>query len=94
MNRALVLGLIGAFLGGGLGVLIAMAGEGEGEIFIASNQPITEAQLRGKLQSDGWINVKIKNEGRYFQASGLKDGRLTTITLDAISGRLLDSDED
>ena len=42
MNRVLLLGLVGAFLGGGLGILIATAGD-EGEIFIGSDQPITVA---------------------------------------------------
>ena len=46
MNRALVCGLVGglvgALLGGGVGILIAT--EDEGEIFIASDQPITVGQ--------------------------------------------------
>jgi hypothetical protein len=67
MNRALLLGLVGALLGGGLGVLIAVAGEGEGEIFIASDQPITESQVREKLPSDGWLNVQIAGQGRYLE---------------------------
>jgi len=48
MNQALVFGLIGALLGGGLGVLIAIDNASEGPVFIASNQAVTEAQLRDK----------------------------------------------
>lgn len=48
MNQMIFYGLIGAFLGGGLGVLIATAGA-EGEIFIASDQPITVAQVQGQI---------------------------------------------
>ncbi len=43
MNRVLIWGFVGALLGGGLAVLIATAGD-EGEILIASDQPITVAQ--------------------------------------------------
>jgi hypothetical protein len=39
MYRALVGGLIGALLGGGVGVLIATAEEGQGPIFIAVTAP-------------------------------------------------------
>jgi hypothetical protein len=45
-------GLIGAVLGGGLGVLIAMGGD-ERAIFIASDQPITTAQVEEKLRIEG-----------------------------------------
>ncbi len=74
MNRvAVVCGLVGAVLGGGLGVLIATAGD-EGEIFIASDQPITVAQTQEKLPSEGWLNVQITEMGRYFEIAGSKDG--------------------
>lgn len=89
----LLLGLIGAFFGGGVGVLIAIADAGS-EALVANDQPITEGRIRDKLQSDGWVNVNVKNEGRYFEASGFKGGRWTTIAVDAVSGHLMDSDED
>jgi len=93
MNRMLVLGLIGAFLGGGIGVLVATADAG-GEAFITGDQPIIEARIRDKLHSDGWVNVTIKDEGRYFEASGLKNGHQKAIAIDAVSGHLTDSDDD
>ena len=41
MGRVLIGILIGAFLGGGLGALIVMYNS-EGDIFIASGQPVTD----------------------------------------------------
>jgi hypothetical protein len=96
MNQAMVFGLIGAFLGGGLGVLIAISDESEGPVFIASNQAVTEAQLRDKLQSEGWANIQVIQLALYFEATGSKDGRPKKIMINSASGRLLadDSDDD
>jgi hypothetical protein len=58
VNQMLICGLIGAFLGGGLGILIALAGE-DGEAFIKSDKPVTVAQVQDKLRSEGWLNVQI-----------------------------------
>jgi len=44
-----------------------------GPIFIASNGPVTEEQIRQKMTGDGWSNVQIAREGRYFQVMGSKD---------------------
>ena len=41
MNRVLVWSLVGALIGGGAGAVIATVDDDEGEIFIASDQPIT-----------------------------------------------------
>ncbi|MGE5269655.1 MAG: hypothetical protein ACM3JG_08295 [Thiohalocapsa sp.] len=54
MNQAFLYSLIGAVLGGGPGVFIATAGD-EGEAFMASDQPITVAQVQNELRSDGWL---------------------------------------
>jgi hypothetical protein len=94
MNRALLLGLVGALLGGGLGVLIAVASEGESKIFIASDQPITESQAREKLHSDGWLNVQIAGQGRYLEITGSKDGRARKLMVDTLTGRLIADDDD
>jgi hypothetical protein len=94
MYRALAGGLIGALLGGGVGVLVATAEEGQGPIFIAGNSPVTEEQVREKLQSEGWTNVQVMDEGRYFEATGSKDGKPSKITVDVVTGRLLADDDD
>jgi len=94
MNRvAVVCGLVGAFLGGGLGVLIATAGD-EGEIFIASDQPITVAQVQEKLRSEGWSSIQITEQGRYLEIAAAKDGQARKMMVDTLTGRLIADDDD
>ena len=93
MNQVLVYGLVGAFLGGGLGVLIATSGD-EGEVFIASDQPITVAEVQDKLRSEGWQNVQISEQGRYLEIAGSKDGQNRKLMLNAQTGRLIADDDD
>ena len=92
MNQVLVYGLIGAILGGGLGVLIATGGD-DGEIFIASDQPVTVSQVQDKLRSEGWLNVQITEQGRYLEVAGSKDGQPRKMMVDTLTGHLI-ADED
>jgi hypothetical protein len=92
MNRVLVLSLIGALLGGVLGLVIATADEAEGPVFIASDQPITTAQVVEKLQADGWVDIKVAELGRYFEATGAKDGRGRRIMINPLTSPLTKSD--
>lgn len=50
----------------------------DGPVFIASNGPITEDQVRQKMITDGWTNVLISREARYFQVWDRKTSRLLT----------------
>ena len=93
MNQMIFYGLIGAFLGGGLGILIATAGT-EGEIFIGSDQPITVAQVQDKLRSEGWLNVQIAEQGRYLEIAGSKDGQSRKLMVDSLTGRLIADEDD
>jgi hypothetical protein len=86
--------------GGGL-LLLAIAGAAmvtaepsKGPVFIAGDQPVTEDQVRQKLQSDGWSNVQIVRDGQYFEAIGSKDGQTTKVAVDTQTGRLRAADED
>ncbi|SDI17809.1 hypothetical protein SAMN05216338_101868 [Bradyrhizobium sp. Rc2d] len=65
MNRKWILAGSGALLLGLVGVAIVTAEpEGRGAIFIAGDKPVSEDQIRQKLQSDGWSNVQIvRNDG-------------------------------
>ena len=94
MNQALLFGLIGAVLGCGLGVLIATAEDREGPIFIAGNQAVTEAQVHDKLQSLGWTDIRILQQGLYLEATGSQDGRPKRIMINSASGRLVAEDSD
>jgi len=94
MNRRLVMALFGGTaLVAATGVLIATA-QPRGAVFIAGDQPVTEAQVREKLQSDGYENVQIIRQGRFFEALGSKDGKTGKVVVDAQTGRLADNDGD
>ena len=65
-----------------------------GPVFIASNGPVTEEQIRQKMTADGWSNVQIAREGRYFQVMGSKDQQTGHFTIDSQTGRLRGGEDD
>jgi hypothetical protein len=75
------------------GVLIATA-QPRGAVFIAGDQPVTETQVREKLLSEGYSNVQIVRQGRFFEALGSKDGKTGKILVNAQTGRLASGDDD
>jgi hypothetical protein len=94
MNRRIAGVLItAAALLGATGVLIVTA-QPRGAIFIAGDKPVTEDQIREKLQSEGYSNVQIVRQGNYFEAVGSKDGKTGKLVVDARTGRLADDDDD
>ena len=94
MNRRLVIALLGGTaLVAGTGALIATA-KPSGAVFIAGDQPVTEAQVREKLQSDGYSNILTLRQGRFIEAMGVKDGQTGKVLVDAKTGCLADSDGD
>ena len=94
MNRRLAGALMGgAALLAATGVLIATA-QPKGAVFIAGDKPVTEDQVREKLQSEGYANVLIVRQGNYFEAMGSKDGRTGKVVVDGRTGRLADDDDD
>ena len=94
MNSKWILAGAGLLLLGIAGVAVVTAEPSKGPIFIAGDQPVTEDQVRQKLQSDGWSNVQIVRDGRYFEAMGSKDGQATKVAVDAQTGRLKGADDD
>jgi hypothetical protein len=98
MDRRLLVWIIGgASLLGVAGALVAIVEPLElraGPVFIAGDQPVTEDQVRQKLQSEGYSNVQIVRQGQYFEATGTKDGKTGKIEVDAQSGRLRGADDD
>jgi hypothetical protein len=94
MDRRYVLAaLIGGAAALATGVVIATA-ETRGPVFIAGDKPVTEEQVRGKLQGDGYADVRIVREGHYFEATGAKDGKAAKLRVDAQTGRLAADDDD
>src|SRR5258706_16359863 len=93
-NRLFVWALGGALLICAAGIAIVMAEPTKGSAFIAGDPPATEGPVRQKLQSDGWQNVNIARDGRYFEAIASKDGKNSKIVVDAQTGRLRAADDD
>ena len=80
---------------GGLLLLGAMTmAEPTGRVLIAGDKPVTEDQVRQKLQSDGWSNIQIAHDGRYLEAIGSKDGQTSKMEVDSQTGRLRAGDDD
>src|SRR5262249_53889165 len=94
MGRVLIGMLIGAFLGGGLGALIAMSNDRDGDIFISSDVPVTEDQVRVKLLSEGWAAIQVTRDERYIEATASKDGRTARLMIDSLTGQLITDDRD
>ena len=95
MKRRLVVALIGgtALVARATGVLIATA-QPRGAVFIAGDQPVTETQVREKLQSDGYSNIQIVRQGHFFEALGSKDGKTGKVLVNAQTGRLVNDGDD
>jgi hypothetical protein len=94
MKRLLVLSIGGALAIGAAGLLVVNAQQREGAIFITGDQPVTEDQVRAKLQTDGWSEVQIVREGRYFQVTAAKGGQAKKFAVDGQTGRLRANNED
>ena len=94
MDRKLIWAATGLVLVGVAGVVVVAAGPSQGPAFIAGDQPVTEDQVRQKLQSDGWSNVQIVRERQYIEAVGSKDGQTSKFVVNAQNGRLRTTDDD
>jgi hypothetical protein len=94
MNRIAVTLIGAALLAGATGLVIAKTQQATGPIFIAGDRPVTEEQVRAKLQSDGWSNIVISNEGTYFKVTASRNGRTDKILIDSQTGRLGVNDDD
>jgi hypothetical protein len=95
MNRRVLVALIGGTaLVAVTGVLIATAEQPKGPVFIPGGQPVTEHLVRQKLQSEGYSNIQIVRQGRFFEAMGSKEGKTGKVKVDAMTGRLASDDDD
>jgi hypothetical protein len=46
------------------------------------------------MMTDGWTNVLISREGRYFQVMGSKDQQTAHLVVDSQTGRLRGDEDD
>lgn len=83
--------LIGA---AGAAKLVAQVQQGAARVFIPGDQPVSEEQVRSKLQSEGWAGVVVTRDGQYLRATGAVGGKLRTVVIDAATGRLSEQQEE
>ena len=77
-----------------IAVMVAVSNEGETDIFIASDQPVTEDQVRAKLRSEGWTAIHVTKDERYIEATAAKGGRVARLMIDSLTGQLIADDRD
>ena len=94
MNRLLVWSIVGVLVAGATSLVVVNAQQRPGPVFIAGDSPVSEDQIRTKLQTDGWSDVQVTRDGRYFQVTALKNGQPGKIVIDAQTGRLSANDDD
>jgi hypothetical protein len=96
MNRSQMwaIGATGIAVIAAVGFAYVMAEANRGPVFIAGDRPVTEDQVRQKLQSEGWSDIQIARDGRYLEATGSKDGQASKMEVDSRTGRLRAGDDD
>ncbi len=94
MSRLLLWSIAGGSVLAATVLAFVMAEPVRGPEFIPGDRPVTEDQVRQKLESDGWSNVQISHEGRYFEAVASKDGQNARFAVDSQTGRLRADDDD
>ena len=96
MKKWIVSIVTAAFLvsAAGAASLVAQVQHGATRVFIPGDQPVSEEQVRSKLQSEGWAGVLIMREGQYLRATGAVGGKLRTVVIDAATGRLSEQAHD
>jgi len=93
-----------AMLGGMAGILLVVAAivvydRTHRRVLIPGDRPVTEIEVREKLRADGYTNIEVMRSQSYFEVTASKDGKPTTLAVDAATGRLAnepfrDADED
>ena len=94
MKRMLVLAIVGTLMAAVTGLVIVMAEATKGPVFIPGDQPVTEEQIRQKLQADDWSVIQVVREGRYFEVTSVRDGQNVKIAVDSQTDRLRAEDND
>ena len=93
-----------AMLGGMAGIVLVVAAivvydRTHRRVLIPGDRPVTEAQVRERLQGDGYTDIRVMRSAGYFEVTATKDGKPAALAVDAATGRLAnepfrDADED
>jgi hypothetical protein len=83
----------GLLIGAAAAVFLAVQSENR-RVFIAGNQPVSDDQVRQKLELDGWSNIQISRKGRFIAAVASRNGQEKTIQVEAQTGRMRITDDD
>jgi hypothetical protein len=96
MDRNILLSIgLGAFLVSAAGVVVMVPERKDPAFdFIPGNKAVTEDQVREKLSSDGWTDVKVVLRGRIFVATASKGDDRGAFFVDSLTGRLRGEDDD
>src|SRR5215831_18984774 len=93
LNRKLLLSIIGvSTIIGTAGLMIANGQQDP--VLIAGDRPVTEAQVRETLQTEGWSNIQIAQDGKYFRVTGYKYGKTVKLAVDPQTGQVRANDDD
>jgi hypothetical protein len=96
MDRNIVWSIgLGALLASAAGVAVLVPEHKDLAFdFIPGNRAVTELQVREKLDSDGWTNIKVVLRGRIFVATASKGNETRAFFVDSLNGRLRGEDDD
>jgi len=73
---------------------LMIANSQQAPVLIAGDRPVTEAQVRDRLQTEGWSNIQIAQDGRYFRVTGYRLGETARLAVDSQTGRMRANDDD
>ena len=94
MNRLAGLAVACAVVGIAGGIMLAKAQQDKGTVLIAGDRPVTEQEVLAKLKLDGWSEIVMSRNGKYFQITGVVNGQPGNIAVDVLTGRLRADDDD
>ena len=85
MSRTVVAGTAGVAL---IVAAIVVYDRTHRRVLIAGDQPVTELQVRERLQTEGYTNIEVMRSASYFEVTAAKDGKPARLAVDAATGRL------
>lgn len=69
---------------------IILFAPGQRRVLISGDKPVTADEVRAKLEADGYSNIQVSRDGRWFEIRATKDGKRTDLSVNSENGRLAD----